>query len=324
MHVRSLATRFAFLAPLALFAVLAPAAGTSQQSYHVTRRIPVGMDGGWDYLTVDTAGHRLFVSHGTRVNVVDLLRDTLTGQIPYTPGVHGIALALELGRGFVSDGRDSTVTVFDLRTLDTLKRVAVGARNPDAILYEPTSRRVLTFNGGSANATLIDAAADTVVGHIDLGGKPEFAVADGRGRWPLAPCEEPSGLALDRAHRRLFSVCGNRTMVVSDADRRRVVASVPIGSGVDGVAFDAERGLAFSSNGEGTLTVVREDSPDRYSVVATVPTARGARTIALDPSTHRLSLPTAQCGPAPAPTADNPRPRPAIVSGSFTVLVVEP
>jgi DNA-binding beta-propeller fold protein YncE len=282
------------------------------------------------------------------VQVIALDGDTLVGDIGDTPGVHGVALVPELGRGFTSNGRDSSVTVFDLKTLAALGTVKVGGRNPDAIIYDATTRRVFTFNGGSASATAIDAASGQVVGSVALGGKPEFAVSDGAGkvyvniedkgelvtldpralrviaRWPLAPCEGPTGLAIDRAKHRLFSVCGNRQMAVSDPGAKRVVATLPIGAGVDGVAFDQATHLAFSSNGEGTLTVVRQDAPDRYRVAETVPTQRGARTVALDPTTHRIFTATAQFGPPPAPTPDRPRPRPSMLPGSFFVLVLGP
>lgn len=335
---------------LAVAAIIAPRleAAASAPHYTIARRIAVGGDGFWDYLTVDSAKRRLFVSHSTRVQVVDLAHDSIMGEIPGTPGVHGIALAQDLGCGFTSNGRDSTVTAFDLGTLATLARINVRGRNPDAIVYDPVSHRVFTMNGGSHTATVIDAAARTVIDTLALGGRPEFAVADGRGRifvnledksevvafdsrslaiqarWPLAPGEEPSGLAIDRAHRRLFAVCANKQMVVLDADSGRVIATLPIGEGVDGSAFDPETGLAFSSNGEGSLTVVHEDDPEHFRVVETVTTQRGARTLALDDQTHRIYLPTAAFGPPPAPTAERPHPRPSIVPGSFVVLVVEP
>jgi DNA-binding beta-propeller fold protein YncE len=317
-----------------------------QSTYHVVGRIPLAGEGGWDYLTVDAAARRLYVSRSTHVAVIDLDRDSVVGDIANTAGVHGIALAPDLGRGFTSNGRDSTVTIFDLTSLATLSTVTVTGRNPDAIAYDPASRRVFTFNGGGANATALDARAGTVLGTIALGGKPEFAVSDGRGRmyvniedksevvsfdtrtlavqahWPLAPCEDPTGLAIDRVHRRLFSVCGNRLMAILDADAGRVLATLPIGGGVDGAAFDSTAQLAFSSNGEGTLTVVREDSPTSFRVVETDSTQRGARTIALDAITHRLYLTTAQFGPAPVPTAERPRPRPSMVPGSVVVLVL--
>ena len=327
--------------------VLAMVLLMQQPSYHVAHRIPLAGDGGWDYLAVDPAARRLYVSRATHVAVVDLTRDSVVGDIPNTLGVHGIAVVPELGRGFTSNGRDSSVTVFDLQTLAPLATVAVTGRNPDAIIFDPVSRRVFTFNGGGANATALDAATGTVVGTIVLGGKPEFAVSDGRGRmyvniedkseivafdtrtlavaarWPLAPCEEPSGLAMDRQHRRLFSVCSNRLMAVVDADNGKVVASLPIGGGVDGAVFDSAGQVAVSSNGEGNVTVVREDSPTQFRVVETDSTQRGARTIALDPMTHRLYLTAAEFGPPPAPTPDRPRPRPPVIPGSVVVLVVE-
>jgi len=316
--------------------------------YHVTRRIPVGGDGYWDYLTVDQAYRRLFVARGVRVQVLDIDADTLVGEIPNTPGVHGVALAPDLGRGFTSNGRGASVTIFDLRTLATLGTVQVPAENPDAIVYDSATRRVFTFNGRSHNATAIDAAAGTVVGTVPLSGKPEFAVSDGAGRifvniedrseisaldpraltvvttWPLAGCEEPTGLALDRAHRRLFAGCGNSRMVVVDADNGRVIATLPIGAGVDDTAFDPGTQLAFSSNGEGTVTVIAAETPDHYRVVANVPTQPGARTMALDGRTHRLFTVTAAFTPAESPTEMNPRPRRGIVPGSFVVLVLTP
>ena len=331
---------------LALTALSARAARPQQAPYHVVARIPVGGEGGWDYLTVDPISRRLFLSRSTHVLVVDIDRDSVMGDIPNTPGVHGIALAPELGRGFTSNGRDSTVTVFNLKTLATVSTVAVTGRNPDAILYDPASRRVFTFNGGSANATALDARTGSVLGTLDLGGRPEFAVADGRGRvyvnledknsvvvfdartlgvearWPLAPCEAPTGMALDRQRRRLFVGCDNQLMAVLDADRGRVVATLPIGRGVDATAFDSATQLAFSSNGEGTVTVVHEESPDSFRVVQNVATQRGARTMALDERTHRIFLVTAEFGPAPAPTAERPRPRPPILPGSVVVLVL--
>lgn len=331
----------------ALLAPVALVAQTAAVPYHVVKRIATGGDGGWDYLTVDTTLHRLFVSRGTHVMVVDLDRDSVMGDVPNTNGVHGIAVAPELGRAFTSNGRDSSVTIFDPRTLATIGTVKVTGRNPDAILYEPTTRRIFTFNGGSANATAIDAATGAVVGTVPLGGKPETAVADGKGRvlvniedrseivafdarslavqatWPLAPCEEPSGLAIDRAHARLFAGCGNRLMAVVDANTGHVVTTLPIGDGVDANGFDPATQLAFASTGrDGMLTVVHEDSPNQFTVVANVPTQRGARTMALDERTHAVYTVTAQFGPAPAPTAEHPHPRPPIVPGTFTILEI--
>jgi DNA-binding beta-propeller fold protein YncE len=307
--------------------------------------LKLGGDGGWDYLAFDPASRRLFVSHGTHVVVVDADTKAAVGDIPDTPGVHGIAIAGELGRGFISNGRAATATIFDLKTLGKIGEVKTG-ENPDAILYDRASGRVFTFNGRSGDATAFDAAHGTVAGTIPLGGKPEFAVADGKGRvyvniedkseivaldaktlqvksrWPLKPCEEPSGLAFDSEHGRLFTVCSNRLMAVVDVSSGRVVTTLPIGGGVDAAAYDPATGLVFASNGEGTLTVVHEDSPDSFRVVENVPTQAGARTLALDPKTHRVFLSTAQFGPRPAPTAEVPRPRPSLVPGSFVVLVV--
>jgi YVTN family beta-propeller protein len=314
-------------------------------SYHVIHRFKLGGEGGWDYLTFDAKGNRLFISRSTHVMVVDAEKGEVIGDIPDTQGVHGIALVEELGKGYTSNGRTSSVTVFDLKTLKVLKQIPVG-KNPDAIIYDPASKRVFTMNGASNDATAIDTRTDTVAGTIPLNGRPESAVSDERGhvfvnledksavvefdpskltvlaRWPIAPGEEPSGLAIDRKHARLFSTGANKTLVVLDATTGKVVKTLPIGSSVDGAGFDPEMGLAFSSNGEGTLTVIREDSPDKFSVVENVTTQRGARTLALDTKTHRVFLVTAEFGPPPAPTPEHPRPRPSVVPGSFTLLIV--
>lgn len=314
--------------------------------YHVIHRINTGGEGGWDYVTVDPEGNRLFLSRGTHAMVIDLGRDSVVGDIPNTAGIHGVALAPELNRGFTSNGRDSSVTIFDYKTLAPIAVVKIPGRNPDAILYDPATKRVFTFNGGTSNATAIDATNGTVAGTVDLGGKPETAVSDGGkvyaniedkneiavfdpktltvlARWPLAPCEEPSGLAIDRVHQRLFAGCGNKTMAVVDMRTGKVVATPPVGSGVDAAGFDPGTQLAFTSNGEGTITVVHEDTPDKYTVVQTVPTQRGARTMAVNPKTHRLYTVTAEFGPTPAPTADRPRPRPPMLPGTFVVLELD-
>ncbi len=329
-------------------ALAAAAAAGAPPAYHLGREYAIGGEGGWDYLTVDPATHRLYYGRSTRVQVLDLESGKVVGEIPDTPGIHGVALAGDLGRGFSSNGRDSSVTVFDLKSLAVIARVHLDARNPDAILYEPVTRRVFTFNGGSGTATAIDAATGTVIGNVTLGGRPEFAVADGKGRvfvnledssavtsfdaktlelggkWPLAPGEGPSGLAIDQAHRRLFSVCGNAKMVVLDADSGRQVAVLDIGRGVDAAGFDPATGLAFASNGEGTLSIVHEDSPDRFTKVTDVVTRRGARTMALDPRSHRIYTATAKFGEPPAPTADRPHPRPPMLPDSFVILTLEP
>jgi DNA-binding beta-propeller fold protein YncE len=330
---------------LSLGSAMGATAQSGPAGYHLAHSFIIGGQGGWDDLTADAAAHRLYVSHATRVEVVDTEKDAVIGEIPNTPGVHGIALAPDLGRGFTSNGRAGTVTVFDLKTLGIIGTVKVTGENPDAIAYDPVTHRVFTFNGRSANATAIDGATAKVVGTIPLGGKPEFAVADGKGRmyvnledtsaivafdartftiegrWPLAPCQEPTGLAIDRAHRRLFAGCHNKLMAVMDADSGHVIATLGIGGGVDGVAFDPETALAFSSNGDGTLTVAHEDSANAFRLVGTVMTKRGARTLALDQATHRIYLSTAEFGPPPEPGTGHRRP--PIVPGTFEVLVVE-
>jgi YVTN family beta-propeller protein len=280
------------------------------------------------------------------VMVVDADTGAIIGDVPNTNGVHGIALADEFGKGFISDGRDANVTIFDLKTLKVLGTTATG-KNPDAILYDPVSKRVFTFNGTSHDTTAIDAKTGTVVGTVPLGGKPEAGVSDDKGhvfvniedtseivqfdanklsvenRWKISPGEEPTGLALDRKHRRLFAVCGNKLMVVVNADDGKVVTTVPIGAGTDGAAFDPETSFAFSTNGgDGTLTVVHEDTPDKYTAVENVATLRRARTIALDPKTHQIYTITAEFGQPPAPTPEQPRPRAPMVAGSFTLLVL--
>jgi DNA-binding beta-propeller fold protein YncE len=313
--------------------------------YKVVNTYKIGGDGGWDYLTADAEARRLYISRATHVIVLDLDSGKTVGDIADTPGVHGIALAPELGRGFISNGRDGTVSIFDLKTLATSSKVKVG-ENPDAILYDQATKRVFTFNGRSQDSTAIDASKGTVLGTIKLDGKPEFAASDGKGgiwvniedkneltaidpaklavksNWPLAPCESPSGLSMDRKNRRLFVGCDNKMMAVVNADSGKVLASPAIGDGVDATAFDDETGLAFASCGEGVLTVVREESPDKFSVAENVPTQPGARTLALDSKTHNVIVVTAKFGAPPAATADNPHPRRSILPDSFVVLVV--
>jgi DNA-binding beta-propeller fold protein YncE len=318
------------------------------QSYKITNRIPFPGDSGWDYLFADSPNRQLYVSHGSEVEVVDLDSQKPIATITGLNRIHGITVADDLNHGFISDGADNVVVMFDLKSHAVLQKVKAGT-NPDGILFDPATKRVFAFNGRSQNMTAIDAASGNVVGTTDLGGKPEFPVSDGKGkiyaniedkgelvqinpstlkvenRWSLAPCEEPSGLAIDTSSRRLFSVCSNQKMMVVDADSGKIVATVPIGNGPDATRFDAEKKLVFSPNGrDGTLTIVKEDSPDKYSVVDTVSTEKSARTMALDAKTHNLYFSAAQFGPAPEASADNPRPRPKIVPGSFHVLVVSP
>ena len=329
---------FALLVSLMLTSA-APA--TSRPGYHIIKTWKLGGEGGWDYLIIDPDARRLYISRAVKVMVIDADSGRLVGAISDTPGVHGIALAPEMGKGFVSNGRENTVSVFDLKTLNTIQKIKVGD-GPDAILYDPATKRVFTFNARSQDATAIDADKASVVGTIPLGSKPEFAQSDAMGtifvnmedknslyaldptkltvksRWALPGCESPTGLAIDRAHRRLFSGC-DKIMAITDADSGQEVANVPVGDGVDATSYDDETGLAFASAGEGKLTVVQSEGGDHYRVAEEVDTQRGARTMALDRKTHNLYLVTARFGPPPAPTAQN---RPSILPDSFVVLVV--
>jgi DNA-binding beta-propeller fold protein YncE len=306
--------------------------------YHITGEIQIGGEGGWDYLTADAAARRLYVSHATHVVVVDLDSNKVVGDIPDTPGVHGIAIADDLGKGFVSNGRGNNVTIFDLKTLKTTGTVPTG-ENPDSIRYDAVSKRVFTFNGRSNNSTAIDAKTGTVAATIPLPGKPEFSVADGKGhvyvniedtneiveidaakatvtkKYSLSPCDGPSGLAIDTKDRRLFSVCSNRVMAISDPDAGKVVATPAIGASSDGAAFDPGIGYAFSSNGDGTLTIVGQTG-GKWDVLENIATERGARTIAVDEKTHKVYSPTAKTAPS---TGGG---RATFLPNTFKVLVV--
>jgi YVTN family beta-propeller protein len=322
--------------------VLSMNAQSVQPGYKIANRIHLDGDGGWDYLTVDAANNRLFVSHSTMVQVVDLQKGTLLATIADTKGVHGIALAADLNKGFISCGRDSTVVVFDMTSYKVIERVKVTGKNPDAILYDPFKKIVFTFNGGSSNTTVLDALTNKVIATIPLAGKPEFSASDKKGKvyvniedkslvtvintntlkveesWSLAPGEEPSGLALDNESHRLFLVCSNKLMVVMNALTGKVITTLPIGDRCDGVAFDPATKRAFSSNGDGTMTVVQENANDTYNVVENVATQRGARTISCNTLTHKLYLPTAEF------EATTGNARPAIKPGTFVVLEIEP
>jgi DNA-binding beta-propeller fold protein YncE len=290
----------------------------SGADYQIIKKIPIPGNGGWDYLAVDDAARRLYVSHGTKVEILNLDSGGLVGSIP-TAGVHGIAVVPEIGRGFISDGKASTVLVFDLKTMKILQEVA-SPKDPDAIIYDPASSRVFAFNGESNSATAIDAATGKIAGTVDLGGGPEYAVADGIGyvfdnledesqvieidsrkltveqRWSTAPCGKPSSMAMDREHRRLFLGCRSKVMAVMNADTGKVIATLPIGDHVDASVFDPTSKLIFNSNGEGTVTVIHEDTPDQYTVVENVKTLPRAKTMALDPKTHQVFLSTAESG----------------------------
>jgi DNA-binding beta-propeller fold protein YncE len=332
------------VATTVLLAAVALAAGGP--GYHLVTTYKTGGEGGWDYLTVDADARRLYLSRGTHVMVLDADSGKSVGDIADTPGVHGIALAPDLGRGFTSNGREGTVSIFDIKTLATSSKVKVGD-NPDAILYDPATKRVFTFNGRSKDSTALDGATGKVLSTIKLDGKPEFAVSDAKGevfvniedqseievidpnklevtaKWPLAPCTEPSGLSIDRKNRRLFVGCDNKMMAVVDADNGKVLATPAIGDGVDATAFDPETGLAFASCGQdAVLTVVKEESPGKFSVAENVKTQKGARTMALDAKTHNVFVVTAQFGPPPAATAANPHPWPTTVPNTFVVLVL--
>ena len=316
----------------------------AQSNYKIARQIHVEGDGGWDYITADATTGRLYISHGSVAQIVDIKTGKLVGTIPDTKGIHGVAIAHDLNKGFTSNGRDTSVTVFDLKTLAVTGKIKVSGLNPDAILYDAFSKKLFTFNGRSSDATVIDATNNRVLATIPLGGKPEFPQTDGKGNvyvniedkslisvintstmkvdksWSIAPGEEPSGLALDNETHRLFSVCGNKLMVVSDAIAGKVITTLPIGDRCDGVAFDPGLKRAYSSNGEGTMTVVQEENNDTYKVLETVTTQRGARTIAVDKTTHNLYLPTAEFE---ASTGGENR-RPAMKPNSFVILEIVP
>jgi DNA-binding beta-propeller fold protein YncE len=307
------------LATILMLSCAVLAAPASSGGYSVIKKIPIEGKGGWDYLTVDDAARRLYVSHGTEVEIINLDSGEWLGAIP-TMGVHGIALAPEFNHGFISDGKANTVVMFDLKTHKVLEQIASGAKDPDGIIYDPATKRVFAFNGDSNSATAIDAATGKLAGTVDLGGGPEFAAADGNGyvfdnledesqllkinsrdlkveqRWPTSPCEKPSSMAMDRANRRLFLGCRSKVMAVVDADSGKVITTLPIGDHVDATVFDPESKLIFNSNGEGTITVIHQDSPDKYSLVETVKTLPRAKTMAFDAKTKRLFLSTAENG----------------------------
>ena len=332
---------------LFVFCLLIIAANSyaGDSGYHVIKRLQVGGDGGWDYLTIDDVARRLYISRSSHVMIIDLDTDKVVGDIPNTPGVHGIAVAPEFNRGFTSNGKADTATIFDLKTLKVLGDVKTGG-NPDAILYDPASKKVFTFNGRSKDATIIDAVSGKVVKTIALGGKPEYSATDGKGkiyvniedtnevveidslktrvsrRFSLLPCDEPTGMGLDIEHHRVYSGCHSKTMTILDTTAHRVIARMPIGEKVDGNGFDAGTGLAFSANGDGTLTIVRETSPGKFEVVDNVPTQRGSRTMAIDPKTHNIYLPGAQFTEPAQSTPTGTKQRPEMVKGSFEILVV--
>jgi len=327
---------------LLVAALLLSSPAFAQKQYKLVDTVKLGGEGGWDYLTYEQGSHRLFITRGTHVMVIDTNSMKQIGDIPDLNGIHGVALVPALNKGFVSNGGDDSVAVFDLKTLKVTDKIKVGGR-PDAILYEPFSKHVFTFNAKSQDSTVLDAASGKVIATIPLGGKPEFPASDSKGKifvniedkaelavidvnnnkatahWPLKGCEEPSALAFDVAHSRLFSGCGNKVMVVTDAASGKIITTVPIGAGVDAGAFNAKTQEVFMSCGEGTLPVIHEDAPDKYSVKQTVSTARGARTMTLDSETNTIYLVTAQFGEK----GPNDR-RPPVIPGTFELLVVKP
>jgi len=332
-----------------LLGVLLVAVGivpAAAQSYHVTQRYKVDGDGFWDYLSLDTTTNRLFITRGTHVMVVDPRTGKVLGDIPGVDRAHGTAFDYAAHKGFVTSGADSTVVMFDLASLKVLGRIPVNV-DDDAILFDPATGHIFTMNGDAQTASVIDPVAGTRIGTVDLGAKPEFGVSDGQGhvyvnlesssevaeidattmkvtrKWPLAPCESPSGLAIDIEHHVLFSGCHNQVMAMSDAVAGKVIASVPIGRGVDACRYDAGTGLAFASTGDGAITVIHEDTPTSFRVVQTVQTAAGARTMELDPRSHTLYTASAEFGPAPAAPANGRRQRPPMVPGSFTIYVLQ-
>ena len=317
----------------------------AEDVYKFVAEIPIGGEGGWDILTVDSSAHRLYLSHATKVVVVDLTKNAVVGEIADTPGVHGFVVAPELQRGFSSNGKEAKVSVVDLKTLSTTSKLDSG-EGPDALVYDARRGEVYVFNHKGNSSTVIDAKAAKVVSTIPLGGAPEFAAVDSKAgrvycnledksevvvidtakheviaRWPVAPGEEPSGIALDAAHHRLFAGCHNKMMAMLDTETGKVIATVPIGERVDGCAFDDAKQLAFASCGDGTTTIAKEETPQKLTVVQTLQTERGARTMTIDPQTHRIYLPSAQFQPAPPASPGSSPARPTIVPNTLKLLV---
>ncbi len=332
----------------ALIVLVASALATSASaadSYRLLQTIPVPGDDGWDHPTIDAAARRLYVSHGTHVVVIDVDSGKLVGKIDKTPGVHVIALDPESGRGFISNGGAASLTIFNPKTLETIGEVKSTGMNPGPTVYDPATKRIFTFNLNTHDATIIDSKEGKVVGTIDLGGRPELAATDAKGHvfvnlveknavlqidsrkmaagesWPLGSCERPGTIAIDRNNGRLFVGCANGVMVVLDANNGRQITTVPIGLGRDDAAYDPQTRRIYSSNGEGTVTVIQQESPDKYGVLETIKTAPGARSMALDPKTHKIFLPLFDRGPPPPATEQNPNPRGNVIPGSFRVLV---
>jgi YVTN family beta-propeller protein len=338
-------SRFLLSSSLLVSATFLSAQTKPASEYKPVEKIKVEGDGGWDYITSDDESGMVYISHGTIVQVLDTKTGTIKATIPDTKGVHGITVARDLNKGFISNGKDTSVTVFDLKTFATITKIKVTGKNPDAILYDPFSHLVFAYNGRSSNATVIDAKTNAVVATIPLDGKPEFSATDGKGNvfvniedkstlcrintktlkvdqtWPIAPGEEASGLAIDTKNHRLFMVCDNKLMIIMDSETGKVIANLPIGEGADGVAFDPGKERAYSSNGDGTLTVVQGQNGSGYKILETVTTQKGARTCTVDIRTHHIYLPTAEFEAAPE---GGEKKRPGLKKGTFTILDVAP
>jgi YVTN family beta-propeller protein len=318
------------------------------EAYHFVKEIPIGGEGGWDILTIDSNAQRLYLSHATKVVVVDLSKNAVVGEIADTPGVHGFLAVPEVQRGFSSNGKENKASVVDLKTLRTISKVDTG-ESPDALVYESKRGEVYIFNHRGNSVTIIDAKTSNVVATVSLGGGPEFAAIDSAANrvyvniedksevvaidttkhevvahWPLAPGEEPSGIAFDAAHHRLFSTCHNKMMTMLDTQSGKVVGTTAIGTGVDGAAFDDATQLVFASCGEGVTNIVKEETPEKLRSVQTLKTERGARTMALDPKTHRIYLPSAQYQPPPSPSPGASPGRPSVVPNTLKLLVYGP
>ena len=335
------------LACLALIAAVIVAATPQAGGYHVTKRMQIGGEGGWDYVLIDPDTHQLYIARGSHFQILDVTSGKLLSdiQIANSKNSHGLTLAKDLGRAYTSNGDANTVSVVDLKTLKATQVIDIPGKDPDSIRYDAATKKVFTFNGKSMDSTVIDANTNKVIGTVKLGDKPEEAILDGKGNmwvnlenksmitefdtktyaikgsWPLAPCEGPSAMAYDEAHHRIFSAC-DKVMVVVNADNGKVVASPPIGGDPDGNGYDPATGMAFASCRDGFVSVIHEDSPDKYTVVGNINTQVGTRTMSLDPKTHRVYTVTADYKPAGAPTPDNPRPRPTPIPGSFVVLEI--
>ena len=346
-NIKGWLRRIGPMAALALVAAAVIYAAPQASGYHIIKRMPIGGEGGWDYMTVDSDTHRLYIARGSHFQVVDDTTGKVIGdiEIANTKNSHGLTLALDMGKGFTSNGDANTVSVVDLKTLKATSVIPIPGKDPDSIRYDAATKRVFTFNGKSADSTVLDATTGKVIGTVKLSGKPEEAILDGngnmwvniedksaitefdtktlavKGSWPLAPCEGPSAMAYDSAHHRIFVAC-DKVMVVVNSDNGKVVASPPIGGDPDGNGFDPGTGLAFAACREGLVSVIHQDSPDKYTVVGNITTQFGTRTMALDLKTHRVYTETADFKPAGAPTPENPKPRPTPIPGSFVILEI--